>query len=522
MSRVRLFVLKNTMLFSNIVSNIIGVAIVIFLAQRSHSGASSEMIALGKRLNLFFIPSAFMLPFIIILLYERPIRHFLEIKHFEMPVSPKSYLKAKKRLLNEPFFVIAIDLGIWLLAAGIYPLAFWRFGADRATIKVPFFLSLYTGLITITVAFFLLERLLQKRLVPHLFPEGGLFMTPGTLRIRISTRLAALVFACNIIPFFTFFNTVNEAMDAHGDPAEALSFIRSTLSTNSILFMGVGIWLTILVSTNLRKPLEEIIRVLQGVRKGAFDNKVRVTSNDEIGYAGDVINEMTEGLKERDFIKETFGRYVTNEIRDVILSGKVPLDGETKEVTVLFADLRNFTPMVESIPPKEVVKIINSYFREMEAAINGNKGLVLQYIGDEIEAVFGAPLYYHDHPEMAVKAALEMIDRLRTVNRDLKARGFPLLSHGIGIHTGEVVAANIGSPSRLSYALVGDTVNLASRLQSLNKEFDTEIIISKATRERLDSGYPFKQLPPQRVKGKSHEVEIFTLPGRVRHAPRPF
>ena len=150
--------------------------------------------------------------------------------------------------------------------------------------------------------------------------------------------------------------------------------------------MGVGIWLTFLVSSNLTRPLQEIIQVLQDVRKGNFNGRVWVTTNDEIGYTGDVINEMTHGLKEREFIKETFGKYVTEEVRDEILSGRVPLDGELREVTVLFADLRNFTSLSERMPPKEVVKILNQYFREMEEAIRGHRGLVLQYIGDEIEA----------------------------------------------------------------------------------------------------------------------------------------
>jgi adenylate cyclase len=145
--------------------------------------------------------------------------------------------------------------------------------------------------------------------------------------------------------------------------------LKATLVDQAVIFIGVGLWVTFLVSSNLTRPLEQIIRVLRKVREGKFDEKVRVASNDEIGYTGDVINEMSEGLKERDFIKDTFGKYVTQEIRDEILAGKVSLDGELKEVTVLFADLRNFTPLVEKTPPKEVVRIINSYFKEFKTEI---------------------------------------------------------------------------------------------------------------------------------------------------------
>ena len=123
------------------------------------------------------------------------------------------------------------------------------------------------------------------------------------------------------------------------------------------------------------------------------------------------------------------------------------------------------TPKIaEANAPKTVVKIINTYFTEMAASIHEHSGLVLQFIGDEIEAVFGAPLSLENHAAKAVQAALEMRARLDAVNDRLKKQGHAALRHGIGIHTGQVVAANIGSPDRLSYALVGDTVNLASRI----------------------------------------------------------
>jgi len=216
--------------------------------------------------------------------------------------------------------------------------------------------------------------------------------------------------------------------------------------------------------------------------------------------------------KDEFILKQLFGKYTTPEIRDEIIAGRIPLDGEFKEVTMLFSDLRNFTPMVESTHPKEVIRILNCYFTEMSEAIGRNKGLVLQYVGDEIEAVFGAPLYLDGHSTWAVQAALEMQRRLAQLNRELCRQGRTPLRHGIGIHTGKVLAANVGSRDRMSYALVGDTVNLASRIQGLNKEFGTEILVSKATRVRIDDDFPFQPLPVTQVKGKSHPVEVFSLP----------
>jgi len=178
-------------------------------------------------------------------------------------------------------------------------------------------------------------------------------------------------------------------------------------------------------------------------------------------------------------------------------------------VTILFADLRDFTPWVERTEPREVVRDLNEYFTEMEAAIRSQHGLVLQYIGDEIEAVFGAPLPAADHTDRALAAALEMRARLEGLNVQRAAAGKPPLRNGIGIHTGTVLAGSIGSAERSSYALVGDAVNLASRIQSLNKELGTEILVSDATRSRLRGDFALQALPAVRVKGKSVEVSVY-------------
>ena len=224
-----------------------------------------------------------------------------------------------------------------------------------------------------------------------------------------------------------------------------------------------------------------------------------------------MVDEIIEKERLKTKIMDSFGKYVTSEVRDQILEGRIPLDGELKDVTVLFADLRGFTTLTESTNPKEVVKIINGYFSEMAEAIGQNHGLVLQFIGDEIEAVFGAPTPLEDHPTHAVRAALAMRERLVTVNDRLRQKGYPSLRHGIGIHTGNVVAANIGSEDRLSYALVGDTVNVSSRIQSLNKEFDTDILISAITLKRLSEYIHGEKLGATPVKGKKEPVEIFKL-----------
>ena len=213
----------------------------------------------------------------------------------------------------------------------------------------------------------------------------------------------------------------------------------------------------------------------------------------------------------KKIIKETFGKYVSHEVRDEVLSGRIPLDGEKRDVTVLFADLRDFTPLTESMPPKEMVRILNGYFTEMAPAIRSRNGSILQYLGDEIYAVFGAPIQIEDHPRQAVAAALDMRKRLIDVNRSLERQGHVLLKHGIGIHSGPAVAANLGSSERLTYGLVGDTVNLTSRIQGLTKRFNTDILVSAQSRSRLGDEFAVVALPSTRVKGKNSPVEIYKV-----------
>ncbi|MBA7679812.1 Adenylate cyclase 1 [subsurface metagenome] len=147
----------------------------------------------------------------------------------------------------------------------------------------------------------------------------------------------------------------------------------------------------------------------------------------------------------------------------------------------------------------------------MTEAIKENRGLVLQYVGDEIEAVFGAPVSYDDHTDMAVEAALGMRRRLILLNQNLEKQGFSPFQHGIGIHTGAVLAGNIGSKDRISYALVGDTVNLASRIGGLTKEFSCDIILSQTTYNLLTGDFSTEQLSAVKVKGKKEGVMIYKL-----------
>jgi len=259
------------------------------------------------------------------------------------------------------------------------------------------------------------------------------------------------------------------------------------------------------------RPIKKLQESSRALGRGDFDQRVQVRRNDELGDLALAFNEMAAGLSERERIREAFGKYVTPEIRDEILSGRIPLDGERRMATVLFSDLRDFTPYVEEHAPEEAIKGLRAYFTAMQRAIDQNGGLVLQYVGDEIETVFAVPVWYEDHAERAIRAALDMRAGLEELNRKRTLQGLVPFRHGIGIHTGEVLAGNTGSEDRLSYTLIGNTVNLTSRIEGLTKVFNCDILASEETVRHLTGSFKLKKEPPQMVKGYSRPITVYRV-----------
>ena len=300
MSAFTCFRVKNHLIFANFISNAIGVLVISFLSLTSDTTNSPDLMQLSQRTSAVFLPFSFLLPMVATLIYERPIRLYLNMLPDRRSLSEPIVLRARKRLLNEPFFLIGLDSVVWLTAAIIFTGLFWAHGADAETISQAFFQSIFTGLITVTIAFFVLEFVLQRKVVQYFFPEGGLSTTPGTLRIRIRTRLIALLFAINIVPLMAILADISKIFSMSEDLHQTLARIQLSIYFQIALFICVGLWMTFLVSSNLTRPFGEIINVLRNVKNGEFTHRVRVSSNDEIGYTGDAINEMTRGLVERD------------------------------------------------------------------------------------------------------------------------------------------------------------------------------------------------------------------------------
>jgi len=430
------------------------------------------------------------------------------------------HLKARQRLVNLPFMMIPVNIAMWvIIPAGLFYAGFATGRIEGLAALTLGIRSSMVGLISSAIMSFWLENYNRRNLIPVFFPRGRLAEADGIAAISISRRIRLLYRLGSLTPLAILLVTlvtlqwqVNRMDITAADYGQGIMVFSIALFI--VFFLGSGV-LNRLISRSIADPVNTILASINEVRAGNFNTRIPVVSSDEVGVLGDAANDMIKGLSERELLRDAFGRYVAPEVRDEILSGRIPLDGEIRNVTVLFADIRDFTPMTESHDPKLVVQMLNSYFGTMAEAITDQSGLVLQYLGDEIYAVFGAPVHIENHPVKAFKAALDMKQRLVALNRHFADQAWPELRHGIGIHTGEAVVANIGSPERLSYLLVGDTVNLASRLQSLTKEVGCEVLFSEATFQHLAEADTVsagvETVPPLHAKGKRRPVVCYKI-----------
>jgi adenylate cyclase len=232
-----------------------------------------------------------------------------------------------------------------------------------------------------------------------------------------------------------------------------------------------------------------------------------------IAFVADLAWQYFVEGREKRKVKQLFSRYVARDVYDQLLSDptRAKLGGTRRHMTVLFSDMRGFTALSEKGRPEDIVSQLNDYFTRMVKVLFEHRGTLDKFVGDMVMALFGAPLDDEEHAEHAVRTALAMVRALDVLNAEWESFGLPRLDVGIGINTGEMVAGNIGSDTIMSYTVIGDAVNLGARLESLNKEYGTRIIISESTRALLKGQYDIRPLGSVTVKGKSQPVAIFEV-----------
>lgn len=268
----------------------------------------------------------------------------------------------------------------------------------------------------------------------------------------------------------------------------------------------------LMISHRASRPLKSLQLGVARIAAGELDTPVPVKTRDEFGEVALAVNAMASGLKERDRVKSTFAHYVSQQVMDSIMTsgGEIRLSGDRRRITVLFCDIRGFSTMSEKLAPEKVVKLLNEYFEAMVEVVFRNEGTLDKFIGDGMMVLFGAPKDDPYQEEHAMRTAIEIQNELRILSEKWKAEGVVIRS-GVGINSGPAVVGNIGSSRRMDYTAIGDTVNLASRLETATKDLGVGILVSEYTYIALKGTFRFKEMGSIKVKGRTDPVLTYTL-----------
>jgi len=329
---------------------------------------------------------------------------------------------------------------------------------------------------------------------------------------RISRRILESLIIFTLAPTITMLLTVMRynyegILDKH---------VTSELLYIGLLSIAAAISVAFLIGTMLKKDTQEIIASVKAVAKGNFNTQINIHRPDELGEIAEGINEMSQGLRLREQIKEAFGRFVNPKIAATFIDKFVKdgdnfkMGGQKQHTVILMADLRDFTALSETMEPDALIALLNSYFSAMVEVIHSEGGVVDKFMGDAIMAIFGLT-DAKDAENAALSAAVKMRSALEELNRTFKKEGKPQLDNGIGIHSGEVIAGYLGSQERLEFTVIGSAVNVTSRIEEQTKVLSKSILISEVTLNKVDKNFKTSFVETLQLKGVSEAIKLYTV-----------
>ncbi len=415
-----------------------------------------------------------------------------------------SSVALQKRVLQLPILTsISATLGwvIGIFSFGII-IIFFRPGTPLSFVFDTFVFTWVLAAMALLICYYALEFINRRMILPHISQHISAAALRGTFNLSIRMRLAIHLLATFGLPMIILARIIF-FLDAH-KPADFAYLQARDLVMLLGIIVATGVVLTWLQSKFISAPLREMQNATARIQAGNFLTTVSVTSGDEIGTLAADINSMAQGLAEREQMRETFGRIVDPSVRDYLLK-EGHLEGELRHVTVLFCDLAGFTTFSEIHEPAEVVNFLNRYFALGQKTVAAHGGIINKFIGDAFMALFNAPAPLAAHADAAIAAAEEFRARYQTL------AGTPKPGIRIGIHSGAVLAGRIGSDERQEYTVIGDTVNVASRIEALGKKISENLLFSGETAALLTTEKPWRRIGRIRLRGKSAETAIFAL-----------
>ncbi len=279
------------------------------------------------------------------------------------------------------------------------------------------------------------------------------------------------------------------------------------------LTFSLAMFSAFFLAKSITHSLSTIRESIQQISQGDFEQRPHLKTRDEFRELADSISEMAEGLKERDKLKVNFAKYVSSHVLEKTLSLEYPnkIEGERKKITVVFCGIRNFLKLTETLSAEDVVSILNQYFAKMLEIVFKNHGTLDKFISGGMMVEFGAPKDDPNQEKNAILAALEMHKALKTLAKKWNKEGKPVIEIGIGIHTGLAVVGNIGSEKRMEYTAIGDSVNVASRLEVLSQELGETILVSETTYSAIKDKFPFTSLGLKEIIGRKEGINLYAI-----------
>lgn len=464
-------------------------AMVAFTGEHQPSALSSEV---GRMFSGFSLQLLVM--WVLVAIWIRPALRYIDAPDEELRAVLRSRVK---NIYRDAFLMIVVSQGLSMLPG---------LAAPGLTTRPMLAAALVAFLAQAAVVVVFVDSLLanQKSMMEFLYsPEELSRPRPGFV-LPMYVKLSSMVAGFALLPFvLVYAAALRQVPWSVIFPHLSLMLIASSY----VLMKGLST-----VRRGIQEPINGLINKMRRVAGGDFV-KTRVYFSDEVGGLKAGFNEMVDGLKERAELQDTFGKYLSIEIaRELIHNKKVNLGGEDIEAAVMFCDIRNFTPLSESMSAAEVVAFLNEYFRYVTVPITSHHGVINKFIGDAVMAVFTPQLGSADYAADAVRAAVDMRRALAEFNA---ARGGEPVAFGVGVHCGRLVAGNVGTFSRLEYTFIGDTVNAASRLQGKTKDYGVDLLVSgevtTKARGSLDGAVSFEPLGKAALKGRVGQLEVYKV-----------
>jgi len=427
--------------------------------------------------------------------------------------------QVRREVLNMPF-VSTFIVGMMWIFAGIF-FGIFSDSNDWGLSMLRMFVGItgIGGVLTTVLVFFMLD-IRWRSITAIFFPDGGLDQVDA-YRLPILGRLMVTFVLVGLWPpMMLVITTSQRAQQLVGaDNPDAILQNLYILQAFLLLFGALAsIGLAVFMTRGIILPLETLQQGMAAVENNDLETRVAVTSNDELGYLGERFNQMTAGLQQADMLRNLLNLYVSPEVAREALAHGATLGGTAVECSILFADIRDFTSISEQMDAKALLHLLNAYMTAMVEVIVEQGGIVNKFGGDSLLAIFGTPINpAPDHAAQAARTAQAMMTALHEFNSTQHKSGETALAIGIGVATGTVVAGNVGGRERLEYTVIGDTVNLASRLQDKTKELGGNILLSAETHAQAAQVMELEGewKTAVSIKGKQQSVKAFQLDSPV-------